>query len=191
MVTILFDAEVGVISTLVLALLLGLMHRFSFSLTLLTAVVGFVACLTAQRVRKRSDFYRIMLSIALAYVVLILMVENLKLTPNTDIFTETLYGAVISVLSVMTIMGLLPVFESLFGLTTDTTLLELSDLNHPLLKRLSIEAPGTYHHSISVGNLCETAAEAIGANSLLVGWERQSHIGKIEIPEYSSKTSFR
>jgi len=191
MVTILFDAEVGILSTLILAILLGILHRFSFSLTLLTTVVGFVGCLTSQRVRKRTDFYRIMLAVILAYVLLILLVENLKLTPSGEVMTEMLFGLIISVLSVMSIMVLLPIFESLFGLTTDTTLLELSDLNHPLLKRLSIEAPGTYHHSISVGNLCETAAEAIGANSLLARVGAYYHdIGKIEVPEYFVENQF-
>ena len=62
---------------------------------------------------------------------------------------------------------MLPVVEGLFGMTSDITLLELSDLNRPLLKRLQLEAPGTYHHSMVVGSLAEAAAEAIGANSLL------------------------
>jgi putative nucleotidyltransferase with HDIG domain len=191
MVTILFDAEIGILSTLILAILLGILHRFSFSLALLVTAVGFVGCMTSRRVRKRSDFYRIMLSSALAYVLLILIVENLKLTPSGEVLTEMGFGLTISILSVMAIMVLLPVFESMFGLTTDTTLLELSDLNHPLLKRLSIEAPGTYHHSISVGNLCETAAEAIGANSLLARVGAYYHdIGKIEVPEYFVENQF-
>ncbi len=191
MVTILFDAEVGILSTIVLALLLGVMHRFSFSLTLLTAVIGFVGCLTSRQVRKRSHFYRIMFAIALAYIVLIFLVESLKLTPNAEILTEMVYGLSISILSVLVIIGTLPVFESLFGITTDITLLELSDLNNPVLRRLSIEAPGTYHHSISVGNLCEAAAEAIGGNALLARVGAYYHdIGKIEIPEYFVENQF-
>ena len=190
-VTILFDAEVGLISTVLLALLLGVMQRFSFSLALLTAVVGFVGCISARRVRKRSDFYRIIVAIAAACVMLIFVVEKLKLTPNSDLLAEMLYGVSISIASVLIVAGVLPVFESLFGITTDTTLLELSDLNHPLLKRLSIEAPGTYHHSISVGNLCESAAEAIGANPLLARVGAYYHdIGKIEVPEYFVENQF-
>ena len=190
-ITILFDSELGVLSTIVLALLLGVMHRFSFSLVLLTVAVGFVGSFTARRVRRRSHFYRIMLAVVLAYVLLILIVEKLRLTPNEEILTEMVYGLSISALSVLVITGILPVFESLFGITTDTTLLELSDLNHPLLKRLSIEAPGTYHHSISVGNLSEAAAEAIDANPLLARVGAYYHdIGKIEIPEYFVENQF-
>lgn len=191
MVTILFDAEVGVISTFILALLLGVMHRFSYSLTLSTAVIGFVGCFASRQVRKRSDFYRIMLSLIIAYLLLILVVEKLKLTPNEDILFEMIYSLASSALSILIVTGILPVFESLFGITTDTTLLELSDLNHPLLKRLSIEAPGTYHHSISVGNLSEAAAEAIGANALLARVGAYYHdIGKIEVPEYFVENQF-
>lgn len=190
-ITILFDTEIGILSTVVLALLLGIMHRFSFSLTLLTAVVGFVGCLTSRQVRKRSHFYRIMLSVVLSYILLILVVEKLKLTPNDEILMEMLYGLVTSALSILIVTGVLPVFESLFGITTDTTLLELSDLNHPLLKRLSIEAPGTYHHSISVGNLSEAAAEEVGANPLLARVGAYYHdIGKIEVPEYFVENQF-
>jgi putative nucleotidyltransferase with HDIG domain len=80
---------------------------------------------------------------------------------------------------------LLGIFERIFDVTTDSTLLELSDLNRPLLKRLSVEAPGTFHHSIIVGNLAEAAAEAIGANSLLTRVGCYYHdIGKLSKAEY-------
>lgn len=185
MLTILFDAEVGVLSTLVLALLLGIMHRFNFSLSLTTMIVGTVACFASRRVRRRTDFFRIILLVSITYAGLIFMVENLKFTPNDEVLTEVGYGLVNGIISVLLTIGLLPFFEALFGITTDITLLELSDMNHPLLKRLAIEAPGTYQHSIVVGNLCETAAEAIGGNSLLARVGAYYHdIGKIEIPEY-------
>jgi hypothetical protein len=185
MVTILFDAEVGVFSTIVLALLLGIMHRFDYTLALMTVVVGTVACFSSQRVRKRSDFIKIMFSIALTYAAFILLVEHMKLTSSGDTLTEMGYGVVNGVVSAFLTIGILPVFESIFGITTDITLLELSDLNHPLLKRLALEAPGTFQHSLSVGNLCEAGALAIGGNPLLARVGAYYHdIGKIEIPEY-------
>jgi hypothetical protein len=96
-----------------------------------------------------------------------------------------LYGMSTGFLSCILVIGVLPFFESMFSITTDITLLELSDLNHPVLKRLALEAPGTYHHSISVGNLSEAAAEAIGANALLARVGCYYHdIGKVEVPEY-------
>ncbi len=185
MLTILFDTEVGIISTIVLAVLLGIMHRFDFTLTFMTIVVGTVAVFSSRQVRRRAHFFRIMLYTAFTYAVYILFVENLKLTPSGEILTQMGYGLANGALSTILAIGVLPVFESLFGITTDITLLELSDLNHPLLKRLALEAPGTYHHSIIVGNLSESAAEAINANSLLARVGAYYHdIGKMEIPEY-------
>jgi putative nucleotidyltransferase with HDIG domain len=184
-ITILFDLEIGVICTMILALLLGLMHRFDFTLTLMTMTVGATACLTSRRVRHRTHFFRIALAVAAAYIGYIFLVENLKFVPSEEILVEVGYGAVNGLVSTLLTIGILPLFESLFGITTDITLLELSDMNHPLLKRLAIEAPGTYQHSMVVGNLCEQAAESIGANALLARVGAYYHdIGKIEIPEY-------
>ncbi|MEW6101080.1 MAG: HDIG domain-containing metalloprotein [Candidatus Omnitrophota bacterium] len=84
--------------------------------------------------------------------------------------------------------GILPIFEYLFNIITNIRLLELADFNHPLLKRLILEAPGTYHHSLVVGNLSESASEAVGANSLLARIGAYYHdIGKILKPEYFSE----
>lgn len=185
MVTILFDAEVGILSTIVLAFLLGILHRFDFSIAFMTIVVGTIACFTSRHVRRRSEFFRIMYSTAFTFAVFILLVENLSLTPNEDYFLDIGYGIINGIIVPLLAIGLLPVFESIFSITTDITLLELSDLNHPLLKRLSLEAPGTYHHSIIVGTLTESAAKAIGGNSLLARVGAYFHdIGKMEIPEY-------
>jgi len=185
LITILFDAEVGILSTIILALLLGMLHRFDFTVTLMTVVVGMVACFTSREVRRRTHFFRIIFFTVIAYAVFILVVESLKLRPVSDIWTEVGYGLVNGIISSFLVIGVIPFFESLFGITTDITLLELSDMNHPLLKRLAIEAPGTYHHSIVVGNLSEAAAKAIGGNSLLARVGAYYHdIGKIEIPEY-------
>ena len=185
MVTILFDAEVGILSTFVLAFLLGILHRFDFSIAFMTIVVGTVACFTSRHVRRRSEFFRIMYSTAFTFAIFILLMENLRLTPNEDYLLDIGYGIINGLIVPLLAIGLLPIFESIFSITTDITLLELSDLNHPLLKRLSLEAPGTYHHSIIVGTLTEAAAKAIGGNSLLARVGAYFHdIGKIEIPEY-------
>ena len=83
------------------------------------------------------------------------------------------------------VSGILPMLEPLFKITTDISWLEMSDLNHPLLKRLSMEAPGTYHHSLAVANLAEAAAESVGANPTLCRVCSYFHdIGKLVKPEY-------
>jgi putative nucleotidyltransferase with HDIG domain len=191
MITILFDAEIGILSTVVLAFLFGVLQRFDYTLAFLAMVIGTVGCFASRRVRKRSDFFKIMYFISFTFIIFIFLIENLKLTPGSDIFVHVGFGVINGVVVPLLAIGLLPIFESLFSITTDITLLELSDLNHPLLKRLSIEAPGTYHHSIIVGTLTEAGAKAIGGNSLLARVGAYFHdIGKMEIPEYFVENQF-
>ncbi len=87
--------------------------------------------------------------------------------------------------NVIIVAGAMPLLESIFKLTTDMRLLELADQNHPLLRKMVVSAPGTYHHSLLVGNLAEEASEAIGANPLLTRVGAYFHdIGKMMKPEY-------
>jgi len=184
-VTILFDAEVGLLATMALAMILGIMHRFDFSLVLMTMSVGVVACAASRQVCKRTDFLKIILLTSLSLAIFVPLVEHFKLSPTDELTTEIVYALVNGVICTFVTVGVLPFFESIFGITTDIRLLELSDLNHPLLKRLALEAPGTYHHSIIVGNLAEQAAKAVGGNPLLARAGTYYHdIGKMEIPEY-------
>ncbi len=186
LITILFDTETGIFSTFALALLLGVLHRFNFPLVLMTATAGTIACFTTRQVRQRSEFFKSILYLSITYVVLIYVIESFDISSTKgEILNLIGLGLLNAVISPLLAIGILPVFESLFGFTTDITLLELSDLNRPLLKRLALEAPGSYHHSIVVGNLAEAAAKAINANSLLARVGAYYHdIGKIEIPEY-------
>jgi putative nucleotidyltransferase with HDIG domain len=183
--TILLDVEVGLVFTFSLGVLLGVVNYFDFKLALITIVAGSLACFSVKEVAHRYRFYRPMLYVSFAYVVFIYFSESLKLSPSGSILSLCGYGLFNGFISTILTIGLLPIFESLFDVTTDITLLELSDLNHPLLKRLSLEAPGTYHHSIIVGNLAEAGAKAIGANTLLARVGAYYHdIGKVDKPEY-------
>jgi putative nucleotidyltransferase with HDIG domain len=185
LVTILYDAEVGAFNSFILALLLGILHRFNFPIALVTILVGVAASFSIQKVRQRSEFFKAILYLLVTYTVLILLLESFKVSPSEKMLNLLGFGWANAALSPLLAMGILPVFESLFGFTTNVTLLELSDLNNPLLKRLALEAPGTYHHSILVGNLSEAAAKTIDANPLLARVGAYYHdIGKIEIPEY-------
>ena len=94
-------------------------------------------------------------------------------------------GVLNGIISSIIAIGFLPYLESVFGITSAIKLLELSNPNHPLLKRLMMEAPGTYHHSIIVGNMAEAAADAIGADGLLARVGSNFHdIGKIKRPYF-------
>jgi putative nucleotidyltransferase with HDIG domain len=124
-------------------------------------------------------------TIALANVAAILAWDLARATSIPALALDIGFGAINAFLSIAIAFLMLPVVEGLFGMTSDITLLELSDLNRPLLKRLQLEAPGTYHHSMVVGSLAEAGAEAISANSLLARVQAYYHdIGKLSKPEY-------
>jgi len=185
LLTILLDLEVGLISTFALGLLLGIVNFFDFKLAFISIVAGTLACYTVKEVTHRYRFYRSMLFISFTYVVFIYFAESLKLSSPGAVLSLSGYGLFNGLISPILTIGLLPIFESVFDVTTDITLLELSDMNRPLLKRVALEAPGTYHHSIIVANLAEAGAKSIGANVLLARVGAYYHdIGKIEKPEY-------
>ncbi len=179
------NAQIGIMGGVTVGLLLGVQRSFDFSSALVAIVSGAVAVYSVLRIRQRHQFYRPMLYISITYVLTIFLVETLKFSPLSQRIEFCSYGILNGFLSPLFAMGFLPIFERFFGITTDITLLELSDLNRPILRRMAIEAPGTYHHSLAVGNLAEAAAEAIGANSLLARVSSYYHdIGKLVKPDY-------
>jgi hypothetical protein len=185
LITLLLDDEVallaGIITALMIATLAGL--DLVFIVASLAAVTTGVY--TVIGVRHRRQFYRSMLLVAGAYVAAIFAGGFGSKLPGSTVLLYAGYGILNSFICVLAAMALLPALESIFGLTTNITLLELSDLNRPLLRRMMIDAPGTYHHSMVVGSLAEAAAEAIAANSLLARVASYYHdIGKISKPEY-------
>lgn len=185
LLTFLLGFELGLLYSFLMGLLLGIVFNFDFNLAFISVVAGSIATFSVRGVKERTKFYRPMLYISLSYLVMIYLFEFTKGFPADDILEQCGLGIFNGLISTFLTMGLLPVFEYLFDITTDITLLELSDLNNPLLKRLTLEAPGTYHHSIVVGNLAEAAAKALDANPLLARVGAYYHdIGKVDKPEY-------
>jgi len=150
------------------------------------AVMGSVtAAYSVTRLRHRWHFGRAFFTIALANIAAILAWDLARSDSAAAVARDVMWDATGAFGAVTLAFLILPWAEHLFGLTSDVTLLELSDLNRPILKRLQLEAPGTYHHSMIVGSLAEAAAEAIGANSLLARVSAYYHdIGKLSKPEY-------
>jgi len=183
--TVFFDARTGFMGTISLSLLFGGMRGNEFNITIISLFVGTMVILAVRRVRSRTWLVKSILAAVGAYLFSITTLELLRYSPLSVIGTQWFYGAINGFFSPILGYGLVVIFEYLFKITTDMTLLELSDLNRPVLKRLAVQASGTYHHSILVGTLAEAAAEAIGANSLLARVGAYYHdIGKIEMPEY-------
>ena len=176
----------AIVFTLLLAVVTAALLDLKAPFAPMAVMGGVTAVYSVARLRHRWHF-------AVATVVIALRQQLRHPRPGTSAssrgprcWRRTWRGAASTPCSSVALaFMLLPVAERLFGLTSDITLLELSDLNRPLLKRLQLEAPGTYHHSMVVGSLAERAAEAIGANSLLARVSAYYHdIGKLAKPEY-------
>lgn len=183
--TLLFDDHVGIAITGAWVLTISLVEGLQLPIIFTIGTAGATAVYGVAGVRERRGFWRSLLYVGAAYVISIGASDFLHLTPNFDTLRKIGFGLLSAFGSAGVAWILLPLFESLFGVTTSVTLLELSDLNRPILKSLSLHAPGTYHHSLMVGNLTEAAAEKIGANSLLARVGAYYHdIGKMTKPEY-------
>jgi hypothetical protein len=157
-------------------------------------VCGFIAIFLTAEVRKRGDLPRAglfvglttwMLAIAFRKINLLQMwVEGTALNYQS-LAAESIVAIGAPIMMTLIIVGGLPWIESLFHITTRVRWLELADLNHPLLRRMTIEAPGTFQHSLAVANLAEGACEAIGANPAMARVCSYFHdIGKLVKPEY-------
>ena len=146
-----------------------------------------VAAFSARKVRTRTKVMRIALVIGLTQITCILGVTALNWnTPDViPVLHQTIASIAGALLSAIVALLILPLLEHVFAITTDITLLEFSDLGHPLLQRLALEAPGTYHHSLVVANLAQAAAEAIGDNGLEARVCSYFHdIGKLTKPNF-------
>lgn len=183
--TVLFKDRAGFAAGLLLAALLTILpDTRSLDLTALL-LLGLATVMAVRRIQKRSQFYQIIGFLILFSLVLLVLVRAADNQPLRAVGWEIVVVVLTPVASVMLAQFLLPLLEPMVGISSDLTLLELSDLNHPLLKRMALAVPGTYHHSQVVGQLAEQAARAIGANALLVRVGALFHdIGKMLKPEY-------
>ena len=183
--TVLLDREVAAMCTVVLAVFIGIMMDGSMAFPLMALAGGLTGIITASRLNQRSQFVGASAYITLANLLVVGAWGLIWHQSYSAIGIGMLFGLINGLLSAILAMGILPYLESAFGITTVIRLLELSNSNHPLLKRLMMEAPGTYNHSILVGNLAEAAADAIGANTLLVRVASYYHdIGKLKRPHF-------
>jgi hypothetical protein len=184
LLTILFNARLAFAGSLALTILTAIMVAAPIDYFLFSFVGSLVGVFSLAKHRGRTAFFRAggIMSLANVYTLLAFaMVQGDMSTLLAEIVGGLLNGAIVAVVA----NGLLPLLEHSFGRTTDFTLLELSNLNEPMLRHLALVSPGTYHHSIMVGTLAEEAAEAVGANALLCRVGAYYHdIGKTRHPAY-------
>jgi len=185
LLTIIFDSRIGFYGTVVIAFLVAGIRGNDYSIALISLIAGGFGAYTVRDIRHRTQIFRSLVFIFFGYTLSIVALGLEQFEPLDTMFTQLSFAFANSVFSPVITYGLLIFFEKAFRVTTDLTLLELSDFNHPLLRQLSERAPGTFHHSMLLGNLSEAAAESIGANPILARVGAYYHdIGKMNKPEY-------
>ncbi|MEM1220139.1 MAG: HDIG domain-containing metalloprotein, partial [Bacteroidota bacterium] len=184
-IKIFYSDWLALFTHLVIILIASFISSLGYEFTILQLLAGIVAILSNSDTRNWSGFFRTMIFIyftyALAYIGLSLMQEGGVSLDDGYFFVWIFLNAFLTLLA----YPLVPLLERLFGFTSSISLMELSDMNRPLLRELAIKAPGTLQHSLQVANLSEAAADRIGADALLVKVAALYHdIGKTANPEY-------
>lgn len=183
------SGEIVWIFSLFLAVVLGIMVDMKFGFMLTTIVGSLAAARGVHGCKTRNDIYFAGVRTGLVNALMVLLVVTIQYYGQESYMRHVLWsvpaGLFSGVFSSLLAMMLIPLLESVFNCTTDVKLLELSNLNHPLLREMIVKAPGTYHHSLVVGSMVEAAAEEIEANPLLAKVMSYYHdIGKIEHAQY-------
>ena len=186
LVAVLLDSRLAVLVVAVLSVLLGIMLDNQLRFTLVGIAGGLAGIYSVSKLSQRSDLAIAGVYVSLANIASILAVGLMVNIPYGVLLTSSvILGATNGVISSILTNGALPILESAFKLSSPVRLLEFSHPNNDLLKRLMTEAPGTYNHSILVGNLAEAAADAVGSDSLLARVGAYYHdIGKIKRPYF-------
>src|SRR3990170_939596 len=184
--TVVLRPRLALFSAAVLSILIGLIATSDLRTAFIAFTGSVVGVYAIRRISHRTDLIVAGLKVGLATAAAVIATGLLERQPVypamvVDASSGIFNGVIVGLFSI----GIMPYLENLFGLVTPIKLLELSNPAHPLLRRLQLEAPGTYHHSVIVGNLAEAAAEAIGADALLVRVGTYYHdIGKIRRPVF-------
>ncbi|MFI5144319.1 MAG: HD family phosphohydrolase [Ignavibacteria bacterium] len=185
LLTIIFDSRVSFYVNVIICILVSAIRGGDYDILVPNFTAAIMAIYSVRDIKKRSQIFVSMIYVLIGYTLTILAM-GIERNDSFDMLKSQLYVASVnSVLSPILAYGLLIFYEKVFGVATDLVFLELSDFNNPLLRELSSKAPGTFHHSIVMGNLSEQAAKEIGANQILARVGCYYHdIGKIVGPDY-------
>ncbi len=185
LIGILIDRITALASVVLMSMIAGLLQGYDFFAALCALAVGMIAVFSLRHVSTRGDVMRATAYLAIIYIPLVTALQFISYSVSTQPWMDYVIAFSNSILSPILVLGLVYIFELVFRISTDLSLLELVDLNRPLLRELAIKSPGTYHHSLMVGSLAEAAARSIGANSLLTRAGALYHdIGKMKNKSY-------
>ncbi len=183
--TVVFDGRIAFIAMVTLTLIVGIILSNNMPFIIANLFVSSLAIYTVRRLRARSQILWSILAVTFGYVSVIAVNEMIKFTGWDQVMEHMLFATANGFIAPLISYGFLILIERSFKITTNLTLLELLDFNNKLLRHLAMRAPGTFKHSIDVGNLAMAAADAVGANSLLTRVGAYYHdVGKAEKPEY-------
>lgn len=185
LLTIIFDSRLAFYVTVITTFLVSAIRGGDYTIAFISFCGSVLAIYSVRDIKNRSQIFRSFFFILGGYIVAVLSIGLDRSEGFTKIAVDIAYIGVNAVMSPVIAYGLLIFYERVFKITTDLTLLELADFNQPLLRELSTKAPGTFHHSVIMGNLAEEAAASIGANRILARVGCYYHdIGKIAKPDF-------
>lgn len=190
LIAILLDTKLALLINAILAVMLGIITGNQLNFAVVSLFTGMAGVFSVSKLSQRSDLVKAgLVYISATHFIGIIAVELTTKGETASallvFFSAIAFGLINGIFSSVLTIGMLPFLESAFGITSAVKLLELANPSQPLLKRLLLEAPGTYHHSIVVGNLAEAAADAVGGESLLVRVGAYYHdIGKLRRPYF-------
>lgn len=188
LITVMMDSSLAVVASFYFSFLLGAALNFDYNFVFYGFVGSLVGSYSVARVTSRGTFMRAGFFVSLMNMASVVALYLLQTSHVQDLHSFSLHvglAALNGIFAAILAMGVLPFFESAFALLTPIRLLELSNPNNPLLRKVLLEAPGTYHHSLIVGNLAEAAAEIVGADPLLCRVGAYYHdVGKTKRPMF-------
>lgn len=184
-VTALINNKVSLISNFMTLVLMSIIIKFNILVVFICLFNIILGTLFLKRIKNRMHFIKLSTWFGITNVIVLITITFIIGNIKDSILLDVLFLFLNGILSSILVAGILPIFENLFNIVTSMKLLELINPEHPLLKKLVVEAPGTYNHSLMVANLAEAASDAIGANSLLTRVSAYYHdIGKTERPYF-------
>lgn len=185
LITLLLGPRAGLFSVLQVSMLASLLTGQNFTFLLVSLLSGFTAVYFSQNVRKRFDLIKVGVAVGCLNLLCALVLGMVHGRSWDALGWQALFGIGAGIGTAMVVSAILPVVEWLSQITTTISWLELADLNHPLLQQMTMEAPGTYHHSLLVANIAEAGAKAIGIDATACRVMAYFHdIGKVIKPEY-------
>ncbi|SQB57551.1 HD family phosphohydrolase [Clostridium perfringens] len=191
LITLLLNYKISLVFSMLNVILIGGAVGFNPNIIILAILNVVLGGTLLRKMQQRNDILYSSITVAVLSSILTFSVGTLTTNNFMEILADSTFAAAGAILSGILTIGVLPFFESTFDIVTNAKLLELSNPNNPLLKKLLMEAPGTYHHSILVANLAELAAEQVGGNPLLARIGAYYHdVGKTKRPYFFRENQF-